>query len=171
MIEHSAKDQLFISKLTEIILANLKNENFGANELASASHISKYSLRRRLHTLTNKTVNQFIRETRLRKAYEMLRNEEVNVTEVSYKVGFSSPAYFNTCFHEFFGYPPGKVTKGSSNNTEEKNSVQTLVKEKEKRSVRRKYIILSIATSAVAIWFIWGTISSLKTSHLMKYYT
>ena len=115
MIEHSAKDQLFISNLTEIILANLKNENFGANELASASRISKYSLRRRLNTLTNKTVNQFIRETRLRKALELLRNEEVNVTEVTYKVGFGSPAYFNTCFHEFFGYPPGKVTKRGSN--------------------------------------------------------
>ena len=124
MIEHSAKDQLFISNLTEIILANLKNENFGINELASESHISKYSLRRRLNALTNKTVSQFIRETRLRKALEMLRNEEVNVTEVSYKVGFSSPAYFNTCFHELFGYPPGKVTKGGSNHTEEINPVR-----------------------------------------------
>ena len=111
MTENLSTDQILIRKLTEIVLANLENENFGVKELANESGMSHYRLNRRLHSISNKTINQFISETRLQKALEMLQNEELTAAEVAYKVGFSSPAYFNTCFHEFFGYPPGKVKK------------------------------------------------------------
>ena len=112
MIEHLPKDQIFIRKLTEITLANLGKENFGIKELAHELGMSHYSYKSRLYAITNKTFKQFIREARLQKAFQMLQNEELTASEVAYKVGFSSPAYFNTCFHEFFGYPPGKVSKG-----------------------------------------------------------
>jgi TolB-like protein/AraC-like DNA-binding protein len=112
MSEHPVKDQIFISKLTGIILANLGNENFGVNELVHEAGISHYSLKRRLLSITNRTIKQFIREVRLQRALEMIQNEELNISEVAYKVGFSSPGYFNTCFHEFFGFPPGAVKKG-----------------------------------------------------------
>lgn len=112
MSEHSAKDQSFISKLTEIILANLGNTDFSVSYLVREAGISHYNLKRRLQAITNKSVKQFIREVRLQKALEMLQNEEVLVSEVAYKVGFSSPAYFNTCFHEFYGFSPGAVRKG-----------------------------------------------------------
>jgi len=41
----------------------------------------------------------------------MLLNEEYTVSQVAYRTGFGSPAYFNKCFHEHFGYPPGKIKK------------------------------------------------------------
>lgn len=41
----------------------------------------------------------------------MLQNESSTVAETAYKVGFSSPAYFNKCFSTFFGYPPGEARK------------------------------------------------------------
>ena len=94
MAENLSKDQILIRKLKEIILANLENENFGVKELANESGMSQYRLNRRLHSISNKTIKQYIRETRLRKALEMLHNEELTAAEVSYRVGFSSPAYF-----------------------------------------------------------------------------
>ena len=115
MAENLSRDQILIRKLTEIILANLENENFGVKELANESGMSQYRLNRRIHSISNKTINQFISETRLRKALEMLQNEELTAAEVSYRVGFSSPAYFTKCFHEFFGYPPGKVKNAENN--------------------------------------------------------
>ncbi len=115
MTEPLANDQIFITKLTDLILANLSNENFGVNELADESGISLYRLSRKLHSITRKTVNQYIREVRLRKALELLQSEEITASEVAYKTGFSSPVYFNKCFHAFFGYPPGKVRKQDSN--------------------------------------------------------
>ena len=111
MIEHPTKDQVFIRKLTDIILANLGNENFGVKELIHESGMSHYGLNQRLHAINNKNINQFIREVRLQKALEMLQNEKVTASEVAYKVGFSSPAYFNTRFHEYYGYTPGEIKR------------------------------------------------------------
>jgi AraC-like DNA-binding protein/tetratricopeptide (TPR) repeat protein len=112
MTEPLPVDKIFIQKLTEIIHSNLNNENFGVKELAHESDISQKVLRRKLRTF-NKTANQFIREVRLQKAFVILQNEELTASEVAYKVGFSSPAYFNSCFHKYFGYPPGKVKKSA----------------------------------------------------------
>ena len=68
-----------------------------------------HALNRRLQEINGKHLNQFIREVRLRKALELLLEEKYTAAEVAYKVGFSSPAYFNKCFHDFYGYSPGKV--------------------------------------------------------------
>ena len=108
----NVNDEIFIRKLTEITLENLGDESFGVKELAHHANISHYVLNRRLQAITGKTVSQFIREIRLNKAMEMLRDDQLTAAEVAYKVGFGSPTYFNTCFHEFFGYPPGKVKTG-----------------------------------------------------------
>ena len=50
----------------------------------------------------------------MKKAKELLENEKYTVAEVAYHVGFNSPTYFNTCFHEYFGYSPGEYKKHSS---------------------------------------------------------
>ena len=111
MTEPLPADQIFIRRLTDIVMANLGNEEFGVKELVKESGTGVYSLSRRLHSINGKTVNQFIREVRLQKALEMLQNGEHKASEVAFRVGFSSPAYFNKCFHELYGYPPGKVKK------------------------------------------------------------
>ena len=116
MAEAPTSDQIFIRKLTEIVHANLADEKFGVKDLAQKSGISLYRLNRKLHLVINRTSNQFIREIRLLKAMEMLRNGTFTVAEVSFKTGFGSSNYFNKCFHEYFGYPPGKVIKQDSNN-------------------------------------------------------
>ena len=111
MTELTTRDQLLIRKLTDIILANLDNQEFGVSELIKESGQNRHYITRKLHELKNKNVNQFIREVRLQKALEMLKTGKVTASEVAYKVGFSSPAYFNTCFHELFGFTPGHVKK------------------------------------------------------------
>ena len=67
-------DQSLIRKLTDLVLANLENENFGVKELALESGISRRSLSRKLLKINKESVSQFIRNIRLRKAVEMLQN-------------------------------------------------------------------------------------------------
>jgi len=104
-------DLAFTGKLNEIIHANLENEHFGVKELAREIGMSRFNLNRKLHFIHRKTINQYIREVRLQKAMEMLQHEFVTASEVAFKVGFSSPAYFSTCFSDYFGYPPGEARK------------------------------------------------------------
>lgn len=167
MIEHLPKDQIFISKLTEIIQTNLGNENFSIKDLAHVLGMNHYSLNRRLYAITNKTFKQFIREERLQKAFLMLQNEELTASEIAYKVGFSSPAYFNTRFHEFFGYPPGQVKRTTTNNAKEINSIQVKSKHEQKRSSRRTFIYISsgILLLAVIVFLIYSIFLKHSTPH------
>jgi AraC-like DNA-binding protein/tetratricopeptide (TPR) repeat protein len=134
MTEPLTNDQLFIRKLTDIILANLTNESFGVKELVKESGLSLYSLNRRLRSIKKKRINQFIREVRLQKAVELLQNDDISVSEVAYQVGFSSPAYFNTCFHEFYGYTPGQVKIKSSIITEQNCETEAISKSEKKKT-------------------------------------
>jgi TolB-like protein/AraC-like DNA-binding protein/Flp pilus assembly protein TadD len=115
MNDQSEIDHAFTRKLTEIVHGNLENENFGVKELARETGMSRFNLNRKLHFICHKTINQFIREIRLERAMDILRKESLTASEVAFKVGFSSPAYFSTCFSEYFGYPPGEVKKRISN--------------------------------------------------------
>ncbi len=119
-------DKEFIRKLTEITLANLENEAFSWKEISREVGVSVTFLNKRLHFVLHKTISQFIREVRLQRAMELLQEEVLTAAEVSLKVGFGSPAYFNTCFSEFFGITPGEVKRRSLNGAiENDNGIST----------------------------------------------
>jgi tetratricopeptide (TPR) repeat protein/AraC-like DNA-binding protein len=163
MQEPFSPDQKFIRKLTEIVLANLGNEKFGVRELARESGNSRYGLSRKLSEITNKTVVQFISEVRLQKALEMLQNEKITASEVAFKTGFSSPAYFSKCFHEFFGYPPGEVKKRDVNSSNSQDIIKGTSENKPKKPAWENFIssfngfltlILLIAITGIFIFLI-----------------
>jgi TolB-like protein/AraC-like DNA-binding protein len=106
---HLEKNKKFIRKLIDIVLENFTNEQFGVSELVEQFGMSRSQLHRKLKSATGQSVSQFIREIRLEEALKLLQNEDITASEVAYKVGFNSPTYFNTCFHEHFGYPPGEA--------------------------------------------------------------
>ena len=118
-----ADEKIFKEKLTKIILTNLGDENFGIKEVEKALGMSRSSINRKLQSYSLKPVGQFIKETRLQKAREFLVNEELTVSEAAYKAGFGSPAYFSTCFSEYFGYPPGEAKKWNLPETENVNQL------------------------------------------------
>ncbi|MBT8185287.1 MAG: helix-turn-helix domain-containing protein [Eudoraea sp.] len=110
-VEGHSQDEVFIQKLTNIVLENLNSEQFGVSSLAEHIGLSRSHLHRKLKVLKGQSVSRFIREVRLKEAMKMLKQNVANVSEIAYSVGFSSTSYFNTCFHEYYGYPPGKVGK------------------------------------------------------------
>lgn len=111
MNQFTSMDQIFTTRIDNIILANLENESFGAKELVRETGMSRFNLNRKLRFISRKTINPYIREVRLKRAMEMLLQDSVTASEAGFRVGFSSPAYFSTCFSEYFGYPPGEVKK------------------------------------------------------------
>jgi TolB-like protein/AraC-like DNA-binding protein/Tfp pilus assembly protein PilF len=104
----------FLKRITEIIEKNLSDERFGVSELAREAGMSRSNLLRKVKSLAKLSVSLFIRQVRLKNAMEMLEEHSLNVSEVSYRVGFSSTSYFIKCFREHYGYPPGEVGKQAS---------------------------------------------------------
>ena len=50
---------------------------------------------------------------------EMISQNEGTAAEIAYKVGFGSPAYFNKCFHDYYGFPPGEYKKSRQYNQDQ----------------------------------------------------
>ena len=133
MGEISYMDKDFLQKITDIIEENIRHERFGVSELAVEIGMSRSNLLRRVKKLSGLSVSQFIRNVRLKMAMEMMEEGNYNVTEVSYKVGFSSTSYFIKCFREHYGFPPGEVKAREI--TEEIEIAEDISGKKKKRSI------------------------------------
>lgn len=156
-MESFNSDQIFIGKLTEIILANIDKCDFSTDDLVCESGISRVRLRRRISAVSKKTITQFIREVRLRRAREILENSDLTAAEVAYRTGFGSPAYFNKCFHEFFGYPPGKVKNRTDIRHDENEKDLVTEGVKTKTSVWKtlfKVLVLIIIVTVIILVFV-----------------
>ncbi|MDX2432719.1 MAG: helix-turn-helix transcriptional regulator, partial [Bacteroides sp.] len=91
----SSEGNKLVQQLNVLIEENLTNEHFGVEELAASIGYSRSHLHRKLQKQLGKTISQYIRDYRLEKALSILKDEEVNVSEVAYQVGFGSATYFS----------------------------------------------------------------------------
>jgi AraC-like DNA-binding protein/TolB-like protein len=99
----------FLKRLTKLTKANLRNTQFGVSELAREMGMSRSNLHLRVKKLTKKSVSQFINQIRLEKAMELLKEGSLTVSETAFECGFQSVTYFTKCFHDKYGYSPGKA--------------------------------------------------------------
>lgn len=111
MSESSSVEQEFLGQVVAVIEENLHDEYFGVTELAGKMSMSRSNLLLKVKKSGNISVNQLIKEARLKKGMELLRSTSLNVSEVSHKTGFNSASYFIKCFREHYGYPPGEAAK------------------------------------------------------------
>jgi AraC-like DNA-binding protein/TolB-like protein/tetratricopeptide (TPR) repeat protein len=102
-------DLQFIERLTAIIEANLQNDQFGVQELAREMNMSRSHLHRQLNKTTKLSASHFICQFRLKKALTLLRETSLTISETAYECGFNSVTYFSKCFHDYYGYSPGKA--------------------------------------------------------------
>ena len=101
----SAEEKLF-QRITETLLAHLDDSEFGVQELANEVGISRVHLNRKMKEKYGLSPNVFIRAYRLKQAAYLLVHNKVNVSEVAYRVGFSTHSYFSSSFREYFGMSP-----------------------------------------------------------------
>ena len=104
----------FLTVIKLIIEDNIGNENFSVSDLAKEVGLSRSMLHRKLIKLTGKSATDLITEIRLKRALELLKNDVVTVSEIAYRVGYSSPSYFNKVFKKTFNVSPGEVRKKGS---------------------------------------------------------
>lgn len=107
----SPVDTLFLDRLNAFLDENLTNEALGVELLAEAMGMSVSSLYRKVKGLSGLSPVDFIRVTRLKKAVTLMEEGEKRIAEVAYKCGFSSPAYFSSCFQKQYGMSPSEYGK------------------------------------------------------------
>ena len=104
----------FVQMVINIIERHLSNYKFDIQALAVDLRMSRRQLFRKFKAFTGCTPNVFIRNVRLERAAELLRNTRLTVLEITYAVGFCDPKYFRAIFRNKYGMLPSVYAKQSS---------------------------------------------------------
>lgn len=106
------RDKAFVKQLHDIIKSHMGNSDFGVEDIGAEIGLSRVQLYRKVKAITGSSVVDLLRKARLAKARRLLEANSMNISEVAYEVGFSSPSYFTKCFKDEYGMLPGDVTNG-----------------------------------------------------------
>lgn len=101
-------DRKFINEFTAIVESNVASENFGPEDIAREMHLSRMQLYRKVKSLLGYNINDYILTVRLQKAKYLLLHEPLPISDIAFKTGFSSPAYFSTVFKSKFSMTPSE---------------------------------------------------------------
>lgn len=102
----SEKDDEFLVRITQCIERHLSESEFSADTIADEVGMSKASLYKKVKATVGLTPHGLIKQYRLRKAADLLKNSNMSVSEVIYETGFNSRSYFYKSFNEMFHCHP-----------------------------------------------------------------
>ncbi|MBR8536330.1 response regulator [Carboxylicivirga sediminis] len=117
-IATTSTDQQFVNRAIQTVEENMADANFNVSELVKKMNVSRTLLHMKLRELTGQSTSEFIRTIRLKQAAKLLKQGELNVSEVTYQVGFNDPKYFSKSFKSLFGVTPTLFQKGDASGGE-----------------------------------------------------
>lgn len=110
-VELDSRDDKLLKEVVEYIHANMTNSRITANDISYAVGISHSNLYRRIKSLTDQSLNEFVRFVRLQKAEQLLASKKLSVSEVMFQVGFTNHSYFSKCFKQLYSVTPKNYIK------------------------------------------------------------
>lgn len=111
LIAVNSADQQFLERVIGIIEQYMGDETFSIEDLGREVGMSRSQLHRKIKALTDQSPSVFLRTLRLKRAHQLLRDQAGTASEISFMVGFSSPAYFSKCFKDQYGIVPSEAKK------------------------------------------------------------
>ena len=124
MLATNPIDKDILDRAMSIIEQHLDDTEFNVNVFAREMAMARTNLFTKLKAITGQTPNEFILTIRLKKGALMLRNNpELNITEISDKIGFSSSRYFSKCFKDIYHVSPLAYRKGEEADKDEEEAV------------------------------------------------
>jgi signal transduction histidine kinase/CheY-like chemotaxis protein/AraC-like DNA-binding protein len=104
-------DELFIKKVLLLIDNNISNPNFSVEELSDDMFVSRYTLYKKILSMTGKTPNELVRSMRLKRAAQLLETGHLTISQIGHKVGFKSRKYFVKAFKVEFETIPSRYAE------------------------------------------------------------
>jgi signal transduction histidine kinase/ligand-binding sensor domain-containing protein/DNA-binding response OmpR family regulator len=105
-IQVTSLDEKLIEAAVKYVEKNMSRTDLSVEEMSRELGMSRVHLYKRLRQITGKTPIEFIRVMRLKRAAQLLRESQLNVSEIAYRVGFNNPKYFSNYFKQEFGVLP-----------------------------------------------------------------
>ncbi len=105
-IELQGNDDIFLERLIQITNDNIDNPTFNVEMLCGLLGISRVHLHRKMKSKMGISASDFIRNVRLKQACELLKNDDIDITQIAYAIGFTNNAHFATTFKKYYGITP-----------------------------------------------------------------
>lgn len=119
-VRMKSPDEKLLERIMNVINKNISNSNLSVDGIADEVGISRVHLHRKMKELTGQTPHDFIRNIRLKRAANLLANQNMNITEVMFACGFNNAASFSTIFKKFYGMSPREYMNDRKNKKESK---------------------------------------------------
>ena len=100
------KDIQFLEKIHQVIEENIDNSDFNIDSIADNLGISRSAFFKKLKSLTGLAPVDTIKEIRLTKSLELLKNTDLTISEIAFAVGFKEAGYYGKCFRKKYGQTP-----------------------------------------------------------------
>lgn len=106
-------DEKFLHRVRTIVEENMGDVSFSVEDLAEKANLNRTQLLRKLKGLTGLSPTDFVKDLRLKKAADMIRQRSDTISQIGYAVGFNDQSYFSKCFKKQFGVSPKEYSEKS----------------------------------------------------------
>lgn len=118
-MEFASIDEKFLESAVAVIEEHLAEPDFDLDMFSGKLNMSKSSLYRKIKSLTQLSPVEFTKNIRLKHACQMLKNQQGNISDIAYSVGFADPKYFTSCFKAEFGMTPTEYLRKNREENED----------------------------------------------------
>lgn len=105
-IEVKGNDEELMERIMKVVNENMGDSDFNVEKMCDEVGVSRTQLHRKLKEMTGVPTSEFLRNIRLNEAARLIRERKINITQVSYMVGFANNSHFSTAFKKYFGMSP-----------------------------------------------------------------
>lgn len=104
--ELDSADKKFIGKVTKVLDKYIKDSEISIEKISADLGISRIHLYRKIKDITGYSPSEFFKSYKIKKSLPLLLAKNLNISEIAYQCGFSSPAYYSKCFKEILNISP-----------------------------------------------------------------
>ena len=105
-VEVKGYDEELMERIMKVVNENMGDSDFNVEKMCDEVGVSRTQLHRKLKEMTGVPTSEFLRNIRLNEAARLIREGKINITQVSYMVGFANNSHFSTAFKKYFGMSP-----------------------------------------------------------------
>ena len=106
--EMKGNDEVLLDRIMKEINAHIDDPDLNVERLSSEVGVSRAHLHRKMKDLIGMTPSDYIRNIRLKRACELLKRPDIEVTQVAYRIGFTSQPHFSSHFKRYTGFTPSE---------------------------------------------------------------
>jgi len=113
-----SQDSIFLRRIMDFMEENMSNSELTVDQLVSVVGLGRTVFFNKLKGLLGMSPIEFIKETRIKRAAQLLESGHLNVSEVSFQIGMNDARYFSKCFKQKYGMTPSEY-KNKKNNPDQ----------------------------------------------------